>query len=80
MGKSRNQEIKIIKHMISLREVRDWIDTLPKEFLEFNVVNAEEGTIVNDEVMYRFDKPISSLNVDGESKKILFLNKKTNKK
>ena len=80
MGKSRNQEIKIIKHMINLKEVRDWIDTLPEEFLEFNVMNAEEGPIVNDEVMYRFDKPISSINVDRESREILFLNKKTNKK
>ena len=35
--------------MIKLKEVRDWIDTLPKEFLEFDVVNAEEGILTEVE-------------------------------
>ncbi len=61
--------------MIKLKEVRDWIDTLPKEFLEFNVVNAEEGLLTEDgEYTYRMDKPVVSLNVDVENQEILILN------
>ncbi len=63
--------------MIKLKEVKEWIDTLPKEFLEFNVVNAEEGKLTeNGEYTYRMDKPVISLNVDEENKEILILNDK----
>jgi hypothetical protein len=62
---------------MKLKEVKNWIDNLPVEFLEFDVVNAEEGKLTNDgEVLYRFDKPVVSLNVNEESKEILFLNNK----
>ena len=61
--------------MIKLKELRDWIDTLPKEFLEFDVVNAEEGLLTEDgECTYRMDKPVVSLNVDVENQEILILN------
>jgi len=61
--------------MIKLKEVRDWIDTLPKEFLEFDVVNAEEGLLTEDgEYTYRMDKPVVSLNVHVENQEILILN------
>ena len=61
--------------MIKLKEVRDWIDTLPKEFLEFDVVNAEECLLTEDgECTYRMDKPVVSLNVDVENQEILILN------
>jgi len=61
--------------MIKLKEVRDWIDTLPKEFLEFDVVNAEEGILTEDgEYTYRMDKPVVSLNVDVDNQEILILN------
>ena len=61
--------------MIKLKELRDWIDTLPKEFLEFDVVNAEEGVLTEDgEYTYRMDKPVVSLNVDVENQEILILN------
>jgi hypothetical protein len=79
MGKFKNQDIKIIKNknMIRLIDVREWIDTLPKEFLKFNVVNAEEGKLTKDgEYTYRMDKPVISLNVDEEKKEILILNDK----
>jgi hypothetical protein len=61
--------------MIKLKEVRDWIDTLPEEFLEFDVVNAEEGILTEDgEYTYRMDKPVVSLNVDVDNQEILILN------
>ena len=61
--------------MIKLKEVRDWIDILPEEFLEFDVVNAEEGILTEDgEYTYRMDKPVVSLNVDVDNQEILILN------
>tara|TARA_B110000503_G_C7138396_1_gene409836 strand:+ start:1917 stop:2117 length:201 start_codon:yes stop_codon:yes gene_type:complete len=65
--------------MINLKEIRDWIDTLPEEFLEFNVMNAEECTSINNISTYKFDRPISSLNVNKENKEVLFINKKIKK-
>jgi len=62
---------------MKLKEVKNWIENLPIEFLEFDVVNAEEGKLTKDgDVLYRLDKPVVSLNVNEESKEILFLNNK----
>lgn len=58
---------------MKLREIKEWIDNLPESFLEFEVVNGEEGNI-NEEYHYRIDKPIVSLGVDEDTKEILFLN------
>lgn len=59
--------------------MKEWIETLPPDFLEFDIVNAEEVKIDElGDVYYRHDKPIVSLNVDKNSKEILFLNKPTN--
>lgn len=60
---------------MKLKEIKEWIDSLPDEFLEFDVVNAELGKIeTEDDLMYRYDKPITALNVSEETKEILFLN------
>jgi hypothetical protein len=50
-----------------------WIDSLPKEFLEYEVVNGEEGKL-NDEYFYRIDKPVVSCMVDEETKEIVICN------
>ena len=63
--------------MIKLKDLKEWINTLPNEFLEFDVVNAEEGQLTEDgEYTYRFDKPVVSLNVDEENSEILIMNDK----
>ena len=62
---------------MKLKDVKNWVENLPVEFLEFDVVNAEEGKITEEgDVLYRLDKPVTSLNVNEESKEILFLNDK----
>ena len=58
-----------------LRELRDWVNNLPEEFLEFNVVNGEEGQL-DDQYFYRLDKPVISLLVDEESKEFVLLSPK----
>lgn len=59
---------------MKLKELKDWIDTLPEEFLEFSVVNAEMGEVGDGELTYRLDMPVVAVSVDEESKEILILN------
>ena len=58
---------------MKLKDIKEWIDKLPKEFMEYDVVNAEEG-IIDEEYHYRIDKPIISLGVDEDTKEIMFSN------
>ena len=59
---------------MKLREIKEWIESLPDEFLEFNSFNAELGEIEDTNYTYRLDKEIMTLVVDEETKEILFLN------
>ena len=52
---------------MTLRELKTWLDKLPEEFLDFNVVNGEVG-MLDVEYMYRLDKPVTTLTVDEENK------------
>lgn len=63
---------------MKLREIKEWIESLPEGFLEFEVMNSEEGSLMN-EYSYRLDKPLIELNVDEDTQEILFLNKETKK-
>jgi hypothetical protein len=56
-----------------LQELKDWINKLPDEFLEFSVVNGEYGEL-DGEFKYRVDKPVTALTVDTETKEIVILN------
>jgi len=58
---------------MNLKEIKEWVNQLPEEFLEFTVVNGEEG-LLNDEYWYRLDKPILSIVIDKEEKEVVFLN------
>ena len=60
---------------MTLEEIKNWIESLPAEFLKFEVVNSEEGELKGTDNTYRLDKPIIALSVDEENKEILFLNK-----
>lgn len=62
---------------MKLKELIEWIDTLPKEFLEYELVNAELGIIDND-YHYRYDKPITALDVDEKSMEILIMHDSEN--
>lgn len=56
---------------MTLRELRDWIDTLPEIFDEYIVVHGEVGIVNEDddgeEMFYRADNPIVSLYVDQQT-------------
>lgn len=58
---------------MTLKEVKEWINKLPEDYLDYVVVNGQYGKIDN-EYSYRVDKPIIVLSVDTETKEILLLN------
>lgn len=56
-----------------LQELKDWVNKLPEEFMEFSLVNGEEG-ILDGEHFYRVDKTVTAFLVDKEHKEIVILN------
>lgn len=64
---------------MKLKDLKEWIAKLPKEFDEFDIVNAECG-LINEEYTYRLDKPVTMLDVDENTKEILILNDEDKKK
>jgi hypothetical protein len=63
--------------MLKLKELKDWIDSLPDEFLEYEVVSSKETmyddayTGAGEGYTLRKDIPIIKLNVDEDTKEIL---------
>ncbi len=59
-----------------LAELKQFINSIPSDMDEFSVVNGEFGLLDQDDedsVIYRVDKPILIINVDEESREIVFL-------
>jgi Fe-S-cluster formation regulator IscX/YfhJ len=58
---------------MTFSELKDWINSLPEDFNNFQVMNG--GEMVKEDIyMYRIDSPITTCVVDKESKNIIFLN------
>ena len=60
---------------MKIKDLKKFIDNLPEEFAEFDIVNAEMGEDMDDSFTYRLDKPVTTLAIDEESKELLILNK-----
>ncbi|MFA5153820.1 MAG: hypothetical protein WC554_14805 [Clostridia bacterium] len=60
---------------MTLKDLRKWIDSVPIEFDEYKVVNAEFGGL-GEEYSYRLDKPVTTLDVNTGTKEILIMNEK----
>jgi hypothetical protein len=58
---------------MKLIELKNWVNSLPDEFLEYSVVNGETGKI-DEDYHFRVDKPATTLLVDKENKEIVILN------
>lgn len=58
---------------MTLRELKEWIITVPEDLLDYPLMNGEYGTL-DGEVFYRKDTPITTLLVDTDTKEVLFLN------
>jgi hypothetical protein len=58
---------------MTLSELKSWIDSLPEDFNNFQVMNG--GEIIKEDIyLYRIDNPITTCVVDKESENIIFLN------
>lgn len=58
---------------MNIKELKIWIESLPEEYLEYEMINGEWHKLDVD-YMIRLDKPITCLSVDEENKEVLFLN------
>jgi hypothetical protein len=62
---------------MKLLEIKTWVNSLPEEFMDFEVMNAEEGDFEDkSHTYYRLNKPIEVLVVMREDKEVLFMNTK----
>jgi hypothetical protein len=60
------------ENKMTIKALRDFLNSLPSEFNDFGVVNGEVGEIQN-EFFYRVDKPVIHLSVDEETQELLIL-------
>ncbi len=65
--------------MMTLEELKAFLNSLPEEFNSYGVVNGEVGILKGsaeeegkEDLVYRCDKPIISLYVDENSKEVCF--------
>lgn len=65
---------------MTLRELKEWIEKLPGECLDYSIVHAEVSDLETDEddedessFSIRLDKPITALTVDEEHEEILIM-------
>ena len=66
--------------MMTLEELKKFLNSLPERFDTYGIVNGEVGTVPSEdgkedeegEVVYRCDKPIVTLYVDENTKEVCF--------
>ena len=59
---------------MELRRLKQWIDSLPENYLDYEVVNATIINESNDDFNVRIDNIVSVLSIDEETKEILIMN------
>lgn len=57
---------------MNLKQLKEWLDKLPEEALEWEVVLGEVGQ-VDEEYFYRKDSPIVALDLDTETNEVLIM-------
>lgn len=60
---------------MNLREVKEWIENLPDEYKDYQVVFCEWSSLENDYVV-RLDKPICILEIDTEHQEAIVASRK----
>lgn len=75
---------------MKLKDLKEWVNSLPEAFLEYDVMNSEEGKLEtpdraqvlagiteaddNGEYTYRLDRPVIKFMVDETTSEILIIN------
>lgn len=60
---------------MKLKDLKEWLSSLPQEFDEYEVVNGDVGEL-DEQYTYRIDKPVMTVTVDEETKEVVFLHDK----
>ena len=63
---------------MKLKDLKEWLSSLPHEFDEYEVVNGEVGEL-DEQYTYRIDKPVMAATVDEETKEVVFFHDKETK-
>ena len=61
---------------MKLKELKDFINSLPEEMDDFTVVNGEYGFLEpedEDSLIYRVDKPVLMITVEEQDKEVVLL-------
>jgi hypothetical protein len=62
---------------MTVKELKEFLESLPEEFDGFGVINGEYGELPSDDednLVYRLDKPISVIYVDEQTEELALLN------
>jgi hypothetical protein len=57
---------------MKLKELKDWMNGLPEECDEYEVILAQIGKI-DEEYWFREDEPVIALNIDKENSEVLIM-------
>jgi hypothetical protein len=57
---------------MTLKELKNWINSLPEEFDEYPVMNGKIG-VLDEQYHYRIDNSITTTMVDEETKEIIIM-------
>lgn len=58
---------------MTIQELKEFLDTLPENFNECEIVNSEIGKL-GEEHYYRKDMPVTTIFVDEETMELVFAN------
>ena len=61
---------------MTLKELKDWVSSIPEEFSEYEVFTGGE-MIQEDTYLYRVENPIITCLVDKENKAVVLLSEHT---
>ena len=57
---------------MQLKDLKNWMDSLPEEFLDFNLVVGQCGEF-EGEFYFRKDVPVTALSVDESDSEVLIM-------
>ena len=60
---------------MKLKELKDWVNSLPEDFAEFDIVNGDL-TESENEYTYQIEKPVVAVYMDKENKEVIILTQK----
>ena len=60
---------------MKLKELKEWVNALPEDCIEFDIVNGDL-TETENEYTYQIEKPVVAVYMDKEHKEVIILTQK----